>query len=386
MKEIYLDNAATTFVTKKSAEVATDIMTKNYGNPSSIHNRGFSAEKILKGAREDIAKVIGAEPKDIYFTSGATEANNIAILGAVRANARAGKHIITTKAEHSSVLKTIQHLEKNEGFFVTYLPVDKNGAISLSDFKNAIQTDTILVSLMYVNNETGVISPIEEIGNLVKRHNEGCLFHVDAVQAVGKLPVNVKHARIDLLSSSAHKFHGPKGVGFLYKRQTAKVNNIVYGGGQELGLRSGTENVPGIGAMACALNEAYEKMEESKDSVTKIQKAFIDGISEIEGTSINGYTKGANSPYIVNASFKDVRSEVLIHALEEKGIYASAGSACSSHSKVKTGALAAMGLNDERLESAVRFSFNRFTKEDEIEDTVKVLKDIIPTLNKFKRK
>lgn len=385
-KEIYLDNAATTKVLSETVALMQDIMLKDYGNPSSIHLKGFEAEKIMDDAREKVAKALNCKSKEIYFTSGGTESNNIAIIGGVHANKRVGNHIITTQIEHSSVSNAIKYLEEEEGYEVTYLPCDENGIVRLDALMDNIQKDTVLVSIMYVNNETGSIQPINEIGNIIKRMNDKCLFHVDAVQAVGKLPIDLKYERINFLSASAHKFYGPKGCGFLYVKENTKVNPIIFGGGQENNLRSGTHNLPGIAGCANSLDLVSTKLKENYEYLSSLKEAFAKGLEQIDGCIINGIVGKASSPYIINASFKDLRAEVLIHALEEKGVYVSAQSACSSHAKKKSGVLSAMGLASDRIESSLRFSFSIDTKKEDLDFTIKALDELVNTLSKFKRK
>lgn len=382
-KEIYLDNAATTATLPESADIARSIMVEEYGNPSSVHLMGFNAEKILNESREKIAKVLSCDAKDLIFTSGATESNALAIIGGCAANARVGKHIIISSLEHSSVKNVAKHLE-DIGYDVTYLPSDENGHIRLDLLADAIQRDTCMVSCIYVNSEVGSIQPIEEIGNIIKMTNEKCLFHVDGVQAVGKLPINLKRSRIDLLTASGHKFYSPKGVGFLYKKKNVKLSPLVFGGGQEGGIRSGTENVPGIAAMANSLTVVSKDIDKNIKKLDTLKTEFAQKLSEIEDVFINGSLE-KSSPYILNASFLGVRSEVLIHALEEKGIFVSAKSACSSHVKTRSDTLTAMGIEGERSDSAIRFSFGKDTKKEDITQTLKAINELLPSLRKFKR-
>lgn len=382
-KEIYLDNAATTRVLEESAELAKKIMTEDYGNPSSVHLKGFYAEKILNESRDKISKVLSCDPKDLIFTSGATESNALAIIGGCSANVRVGKHIVVSGLEHSSVRNTMKYME-SIGYDITYLPSDSNGYIRLDLLSDAIQRDTCMVSCVYVNSEVGAIQPIEEIGNMVKMANEKCLFHVDGVQAVGKLPINLKRSRIDLLSASGHKFHSPKGTGFLYKRKNVKLNSLVFGGGQEGGFRSGTENLPGIAAMANSITVVSKDLERNFERLLELKRDFCEKLLLIDDVYLNGSLE-KSSPYILNVSFVGVRSEVLIHALEEKGIFVSAQSACSSHVKTKSETLSAMGIESERSDSAIRFSFNKDTDKKELEECLLALNELLPKLRKFKR-
>ncbi len=383
MKEIYLDNAATTRTLDESGKIMLSIMTKEYGNPSSIHNKGFFAEKHIKNARETVAGILDCRPKEIIFTAGGTESDNLAVIGGARANKRTGKHIITSSIEHSAVSKAVKYLEEKEGFEVTYIPCDSEGIVNTALIKEAIREDTILISVMYINNETGSVQPIDEISKIIKSTGSSIIFHVDATQAVGKYRISLRNSRIDLLTGSSHKFHGPKGVGFLYKKEDIKLEPIIIGGGQESGFRSGTENVAGIAGMANSLFYVSCNQEDSFSRVSKLKEDFINGISDIEGVYVNGSRKG--SPYIVNVSFTRLRGEVLIHALEDKGIYVSSSSACSSHSQKPSSVLSAMGLSNERMESAIRFSFSIDTTEEEINNTIEALKELEPMLSRFKR-
>lgn len=388
-KYIYLDNAATTRVLEESAKIAYDAMVGDFGNPSSVHIKGYEAERLMTDARENIAKDLCCDPKEIIFTSGGTEANNQAIFGAVYGNPRKGKHIVASSIEHSSVYNPIHYLEE-KGYDVTYILSDEMGRIRLDMLSDAIQRDTVLVSIMLVNNEVGTLQPMEEISNIVKRASDSTILHVDAIQAAGKLPINLKRTKVDLLSVSGHKFHSPKGCGILYKRANTKISNLVYGGGQESNFRSGTENVPGILAMANSFKVANMNMNDNLKKVSAIRGAFIEGIKDISDIKINGFedsdVTGKASPYIVNVSFKGVRAEVLIHSLEEKGIYVSSTSACSSHTKTKSRTLQAMGLTGEEMESAIRFSFSKDTTSNEIKETIKAIEELLPKLRKFTRR
>lgn len=383
-KEIYLDNAATTKVHPLAVEAAVEAMTEDYGNPSSLHLKGFSAEKRVKESRETIGEILGADPSNIYFTGCGTESNNMAIIGAALAGKRKGMHIITSELEHASVSGPISYLE-SQGFEITRIPCDSDGVTRLDLLKNAISRDTVLVSMMYVNNETGAIQPVMEAGNLIARLDDKIVFHVDAIQAVGKLPINLSKSHIDVLSGSGHKFHGPKGCGILYVKDHIKINPFTYGGGQERSLRSGTENVPGICAMAKALSLAEKDREKTWNTLMKHKAFFIKGLSKIENVTINGDIE-RSSPYILNVTFKDVKSEVLIHSLEEVGIFAGAGSACSSHSKSSSATLLAMGLDKYSADCSLRFSFSADTEKADLEETLKALGEIIPKLRKYQRK
>ena len=383
--EAYLDNSATTRVLEEVKDIMIQTMELDYGNPSSMHLKGVDAEQYVKEARNRIAKVLKVEEKEIFFTSGGTESNNLAIIGTAMANKRAGMHIITTAIEHASVSATMQYLEE-QGFRITYLPVDKNGVIQIEDLEAAICEDTILISVMYVNNEIGSVMPIAEIAEVIARKKPDILFHVDAIQAFGKYAIYPKRLHIDLLSVSGHKIHGPKGSGFLYIKDKVKIKPILFGGGQQKGMRSGTENVPGIAGIGKAAELIYQHLEEQTDRLYELKDYMIDRLLELEQVLVNS-TKGRESaPQIVNASFVGIRSEVLLHSLEERGIYVSAGSACSTNKHVVSATLKGIGLTNEEIESAIRFSFCIFTTKEEIDYTIDVLKELLPKLRIYKRR
>lgn len=384
MNEIYLDNSATTKCLPEVAALMTHIMCEDYGNPSSMHKKGVEAEKYVRHSKEVIAKSLKVQEKEILFTSGGTESDNIALIGGAYANYRAGRHIITTRIEHPAVLQPCAYLEE-QGFEVTYLPVDANGVIRLSDLERAMTRNTILVSIMHVNNEIGSIQPIAEAGALIKRMNPNTLFHVDAIQSYGKCRIYPKRMNIDLLSVSAHKIHGPKGVGFLYINEKAKVRPILFGGGQQRGMRSGTENVPGIAGMAKAVELCYTDLDTKVAHLYQIRERFIQGVSRIEGIKINGCRGAEGAPHIVSVSIQGVRSEVMLHALEDKGIYVSAGSACSSNKPAISATLKAIGVEKQYLDSTIRFSFSTFTTEEEIDYTVMCMGELIPMLRHYTR-
>ena len=383
--EAYLDNSATTRVLEEVKDIMIQTMELDYGNPSSMHLKGVDAEQYVKEARNRIAKVLKVEEKEIFFTSGGTESNNLAIIGTAMANKRAGMHIITTAIEHASVSATMQYLEE-QGFRITYLPVDKNGVIQIEDLEAAICEDTILISVMYVNNEIGSVMPIAEIAEVIARKKPDILFHVDAIQAFGKYAIYPKRLHIDLLSVSGHKIHGPKGSGFLYIKDKVKIKPILFGGGQQKGMRSGTENVPGIAGIGKAAELIYQHLEEQTDRLYELKDYMIDRLLELDQVRVNS-TKGRESaPQIVNASFVGIRSEVLLHSLEERGIYVSAGSACSTNKHVVSATLKGIGLTNEEIESAIRFSFCIFTTKEEIDYTIDVLKELLPKLRIYKRR
>ncbi len=385
--EVYLDNSATTRTFPKVVELMTKIMCEDYGNPSSMHLKGVQAESYMRYAKETLARLMKVSEKEIYFTSGGTESDNLAIVGCAMANYRAGKHLITTQIEHPAVLQTMHYLE-DQGFEVTYLPVDKVGRISLEDLRNAIRPDTILVSIMHTNNEIGVVEPIAEAGKLIKTINPGTLFHVDAIQGFGKFRIYPKRMGIDLLSVSAHKFHGPKGSGFLYIRERVKIHNIIYGGGQQKNLRSGTENVPGIAGLALAAEMMYEHLEEDTRRMYGLKERFIEGLLKIEDVTINGLMGTDSAPHIISASIRGIRSEVMLHALEDKGIYVSAGSACSSNKQNTAVSATLKGINADKelTDSTIRFSMSVYTTEEEIDYTLQTMYDMIPMLRKYTRR
>ena len=379
--EAYLDNAATTFVFPEVKETMIKVMEEDFGNPSSLHKKGMDAESYIKEAKDTICSYLKVEAKEIVFTSGGTESNNMALLGAAYANRRRGNHIITTSIEHASVYNPLIHLEE-EGFHVTYLPVDEKGIVDIDAFKNALCEDTILVSIMMVNNEIGSVQPIEEIGTCIKAYKDSILFHVDAIQAYGKFKIYPKRWKIDLLSVSGHKIHGPKGSGFLYIKDKTKITPLLFGGGQQKGMRSGTENVPAIAGLSVATKQMYEKQEQHMVYMQGLKERLIQGVSEIEGV----YNHSGDAPHIISLSFVGVRSEVLLHALEEKGVYVSSGSACSSNHPAISGTLKAIGVPKECLDSTLRFSISVFTTEEEIDWAVQCLKEIVPVLRRFIRR
>lgn len=386
--EVYLDNSATTRVFPQVAELMTKIMCEDYGNPSSLHKKGVEAEQYLREARETLARIMKVSEKEILFTSGGTESDNMALRGCVKANSRRGNHIITTQVEHPAILNTAAYLE-SEGYRVTYLPVDESGRIRLEDLHRAMTPETVLVSIMHTNNEVGARQPIEEAGSLIKQMNPQTLFHVDAVQGFGKAKIYPKKLHVDLMSVSSHKIHGPKGVGFLYIGDKVKIQPILFGGGQQQNLRSGTDNVPGIAGMAKAAQMMYENLDEDIARLYRLKKLFIEEVSKIDGIQVNGLINGGidgTAPHIVSVSIEGVRSEVLLHALEDKGIFVSAGSACSAHKPQPSATLKAMGLNKELLGSTLRFSFSVFTTEEEILYTLQQMYVMIPMLRRYIRR
>ena len=381
----YLDNSATTRAYDEVAQLVARIMTEEYGNASSVHHMGTVSGNRLFSARETIADTLKVDPSEIVFTSGGTESDNTAIIGAARANAWRGKHIITTSIEHPAVLESCQELVK-EGFEVTYLPVDETGVVRLDDLKNAIREDTILVSMMFVNNEIGAVEPIAESGKLIKSINEQIVFHVDAVQAYGKFRIRPKSMNIDLLAVSAHKIHGPKGVGFLYIKKGTKIVPICYGGGQQKGMRSGTENVPGIAGMALAAQMCYDDFDKKISALYELKKYLMESLTErISDIRLNGPECEKGAPHIVSVSIKGLAAETILNMLSSKEIYVSAGSACTSNNPHVSDTLKAIGLDKSLLESTIRISMSTQTTKEEIDYLLDVLSSQIETMRKFYR-
>ena len=382
--EAYFDNSATTRVLDSVKDIVVKTMTEDYGNPASKHRKGMEAEQYIREARKIIADSMKVQEKEILFTSGGSESNNMALICTAWANQRAGKHIISTAIEHPSVYNPLGVLEEL-GFEVTILPVDHDGHISLKELEEAIRPDTILVSTMYVNNEVGAVEPVEEISRVIKAMNPSALYHVDAIQAYGKYVIRPKKQGIDLLSVSSHKIHGPKGVGFLYIRSGVKIKPLIYGGGQQAGMRSGTENVPGVAGFGAAVKEMYTDHAEKIQKLIGLKDYMTDRLGEIEGTVINSKKGEASAPQIVSVSFEGVRSEVLLHALEDKGIYVSSGSACSSNHPGISGTLKGIGVAQELLDSTIRISFSIFNTKEEVDYTIDVLKELVPVLRRYQR-
>ena len=382
--EAYFDNSATTRVLDSVKDIVVKTMTEDYGNPAAKHRKGMEAEQYIREARKIIANSMKVQEKEILFTSGGSESNNMALICTAWANQRAGKHIISTAIEHPSVYNPLGMLEEL-GFEVTILPVDHDGHISLKELEEAIRPDTILVSTMYVNNEVGAVEPVEEISRVIKAKNPSALYHVDAIQAYGKYVIRPKKQGIDLLSVSSHKIHGPKGVGFLYIRSGVKIKPLIYGGGQQAGMRSGTENVPGVAGFGAAVKEMYTDHAEKIQKLIGLKDYMTDRLGEIEGTVINSKKGEASAPQIVSVSFEGVRSEVLLHALEDKGIYVSSGSACSSNHPGISGTLKGIGVAQKLLDSTIRISFSIFNTKEEVDYTIDVLKELVPVLRRYQR-
>lgn len=374
MSILYVDHAATTPMTPTSLQALYEASANIYGNPSSVHGKGREAAGILKKARAEIAGCLGGDEEGVIFTSGGSEADNQAILTAVSIGEKTGrKHMITTVIEHHAILHTMKAMEK-KGFEVTYLPVKENGIVDPELVKNAIRKDTVLVSVMMANNEIGTIQPIEEIGNICRE--KGVLFHTDAVQAVGHMPIDLNTLPVDMLSLSAHKFHGPKGTGVLYVRKELAAESLIHGGGQEQGRRAGTENIPGIASMAAALKEACENLEQNRIYVKALQKKIIDGLLEIPGTRLNGDREKRLCGNI-HVSFRDVESEMLLLLLDEEGIEASSGSACTAGSVEPSHVIKALGVQEEWLHGSLRLSICEMNTMEEAEILVDAVADCV---------
>ncbi len=382
--EAYLDNAATTRVKDEVRDMIIKVMQEDYGNPSSKHTKGIKAESYIDDAREVIAGTLKCNAKNITFTSGGTEANNQALIGTAYANERRGKHIITTVIEHASVHEPLAFLE-SRGFEVTYIPVDAKGLIDMKALSDAVREDTILVSIMYVNNEIGSIQDIAAISALIKKLNKNIIFHVDAIQAYAKLRINPGKLGIDLMSVSGHKFHGPKGTGFLYHRDGIRVIPYIYGGGQESDLRSGTENVPGIAGLGVAAGLAYRNLSDNVSRMKEVKGYLTENVGKIDNVVINPVEHEDTAPHIISVSIEGVKSEVLLHALAADGVYVSSGSACSSNHPGLSGTLKAIGVADSLVDSTIRLSLCSETTMEEAEYAVEMLKKHIPVLRKFKR-
>jgi cysteine desulfurase len=376
---IYFDNSATTKPYKEVLDAFVTVSSEYFGNPSSLHGLGGQAEKLLIQARTQVAGLLTAKPTEIFFTSGGTESNNLAIKGAAFWHKNKGRHLITTGIEHASVRATMEQLGQS-GFEITYLPVDQSGRVRVEEVKSAIKDNTVLISIMHVNNEVGTIQPIKEIGELLKNH-PNILFHVDAVQSIGKVPLLLHESRIDFCSLSAHKFHGLKGTGALFIREGARISPLFTGGNQEWKMRSGTENVAGAVAMAKALRMTFEKNQSGIERMKKVQGILRTGLNSIEGIQIHTPIKNA-APHILNFSIKGMKSEVFIHTLEEKGIYVSTTSACSSKKKSPSKTLLAMGVSQGLAESAIRISLSFENTVEEANTVIIAIEEAVKHLRK----
>ena len=381
--EVYFDNSATTKVYDEVIEVVVKTMREDYGNPSSMHLKGLDAEHLVSKSAETISKVLKCLPEEIIFTSGGTESNNMAIIGTALAKKRTGKHIVVSSVEHASVSSVMQFLIR-EGYEVTYIPSDEHGIVSPEAFANAVREDTILVSCMHINNEIGSIMPIREIGRAVKAKNPNLYFHVDAIQSFGKIEAIPKNLGADLMSVSGHKIHGPKGSGFLYIKKGTLIRPIIYGGGQQKNMRSGTENVPAIAGLGVAVEKTFNNFEEKINHIKAVRDRLVNGLTAIDEVYTNSdIVNGA--PHIASISFVGVRAEVMLHTLEDKGIYVSSGSACSSNKSKESAVLSAIGLDKKRLESTLRFSFGEDNTEEEVDYAIKTINELLPVLRHYVR-
>ena len=382
--EAYFDNSATTRCYPEVAEIVVKTMTEDFGNPSAMHLKGVEAEKYVREAAQTLAKILKVNEKEIIFTSGGTESNNLALFGGADANKRSGNHIITTSVEHAAVGQPAERLEQM-GYEVTIVPVDHRGVVQLEALEKSLRPDTILVSTMYVNNEVGAVMPVEEIAKLVHEKSPKALYHVDAIQAFGKYRIYPKKAGIDMLSVSSHKIHGPKGVGFLYINEKARIQPQILGGGQQAGMRSGTDNVPGIAGLGVAAKMVYTDFDEKIEHMYQLKERLAEGFLKLPDVRLNGMEIREGAPQILSASFLGVRSEVLLHTLEEKGIYVSAGSACSSHKRKAAGTLSAMGMEAAQRESTLRFSFSEENTFEEVDYALEVIGQVLPMLRRYSR-
>ena len=383
--DVYFDNSASTRVSERAIEIMLKTMREDYANTSAKHIKGVDAEKYVKDAADIIAKTLKVKKGEIIFTSGGTESNNLAIIGTAMARKRYGNHIIISGIEHPAVYRPAEFLME-QGFEVTVLPVNAEGAVDLEVLKSSLRDDTVLVSVMYVNNEIGTIEPVDEISRIIKAKNKDILFHVDAIQAYTKFKITPKTQGIDMLSASGHKFHGPKGVGFLYIDSSVKINPIIFGGGHQRGMRSGTLNTTGIAGMGVAAKEAYDDFEKKIKNIVDLKYYLMDNLEKIEGAVLNT-KRGENfAPQIISVSFEDIRAEVLLHALEDRGIYVSSGSACSSNHPGISGTLKAIGVREDLLDSTIRISLSELNNREEADYFLKNLVELLPLLRKFVRK
>lgn len=386
--EAYLDNAATTRVFPEVRDIMLQVMEKDFGNPSSRHTKGIEAEGYITKAVQQIAGTLKCQPKEIILTSGGTESNNMALIGTALANQRAGKHVITTRIEHASIHEPFGRLEQM-GYEAQYLPVDQNGHVQPEVLEEAVREDTLLVSVMMVNNEMGAVEDIKRLAAVAKQKNPNVIFHVDAIQAYGKYKIVPKRLGIDLMSVSGHKIHGPKGSGFLYIRDGVKISPIILGGGQQRGMRSGTENVPAIAGLGEAVRLIYQQHSEKVERLYALKQRLMDGLTAMEGVTINGInglSLTETAPHIVSASFDGIKSEVMLHALAQEGVYVSSGSACSSNHPDLSGTLKAIGVEDRLLDSTLRFSFSVLSTEEEVDHALEAVAKVLPQLRRFVKK
>lgn len=383
--EVYLDNSATTRCYEEVKDIVVKTMMEDYGNPSAMHQKGVEAEAYMREAARILAKLLKVKEGEIYFTSGGTESNNWALLGTALANRRQGKHIITTAIEHAAIAAPAAFLEE-QGWQVTRLGVDARGQINLQELEDAITEETVLVSVMYVNNEIGTVQKISEIGERIKKKNSKTYFHVDAIQAFGKYRILPRKMGIDMLSVSGHKIHGPKGSGFLYLGEKVKVHPLIMGGGQQNNMRSGTDNVPGAAGLGKAAELIYRDLETNVSHMYELKRHLTEELKKLPDVVIHGMPVEEGAPHIVNVSFLGVRSEVLLHTLEERNIYVSAGSACSSHKRAGSATLTAIGCSKAEMESSLRFSFSELTTMEEIDYALEELRQALPVLRRYTRR
>lgn len=390
--EAYLDNAATTRAFDEVGALVARVMCEDFGNPSSLHVKGVEAERYVREAADIIAGTLKTARKNIIFTSGGTESNNMAIIGGCLANRRRGRHIITTCFEHASVQQPCLYLEQNFGYEITFLPVDPMGHVDVDELRGALREDTVLVSVMMVNNEVGAVLDVEEIGKTVKQFNKDIIFHVDAIQAYGKMRINPKRAKIDLLSASGHKLHGPKGVGFLYAADGVRMHPYIHGGGQQQGRRSGTDNVPGIAGLGLAVKRMYDDREKTVERLYSLKEyawQLFHTLDDDGGVRIHACDPQRireTAPHILSVGFEGVRSEVLLHALEERGVYVSSGSACSSNHPGISSTLKAIGVNEKLLDATIRVSWSALTEQAELDYAAAQIRELLPVLRKYRRK
>ena len=379
--EAYFDNSATTKVYPDVKDIMIKVMEEDYGNPSSLHMKGVEAERYIKKAAESIAKTLRCKPEEIIFTSGGTEANNLALIGTALAKKRLGKHIISTTIEHASVSATLDFL-KSQGYEITLIGTDDKGIVNPQKVADAVREDTILVSCMMVNNEIGAIEPVAEISAAVKKKNPAVYMHVDAIQAYGKIPVFPSKTGADLISISGHKIHGPKGSGALYVKKGILIRPIIYGGGQGNGMRSGTENVPAVAGFGVAAEESFRDFDKKTDHIREVRDYLREKLTSLPDV----YDNSGDAPHIASFSFVGVRSEVMLHSLEERGIYTSSGSACSSHKRAASNVLTSIGLTKDRLESTLRFSIGEDNTKEQVDYIYDVISGLLPMLRQFTRK
>ena len=381
-ERIYLDNAATTKPCEEAVAAMLKVLNEDYGNPSSLHQMGVEAEGYLRRGRETFASLMKVDPSEIIFTSGGTESNNLAITGTATALRRKGNVIVTTAMEHPAVSEPFRALGE-AGFEVRTIPVDRKGALDMKALEDALDDGVILVSTMMVNNEIGAVVPVGDVSKLIKRKAPNAVCHVDAIQAFGKYRIYPRTAGIDLLSVSGHKLHGPKGTGLLYVSSKVRLSPVIFGGGQQKGLRSGTENVPGIAGFAAAAEKVYSDLDANVARMISLRERLRRGLLEIDGVTVLTPEGEHAAPHIVNASFANVGSEVLLHSLEDRGIYISAGSACSTHKRAASPTMTAIGVDKSVSSSAVRFSFSELNTEEEVDATLAALRELLPMLRRY---